>query len=1147
MGSSSLNAFFATEDLSMRSRALLYLVVCCAVSFAGWCDLPYQVSVEIAGKGGFSAANLLLDAAGKTVGIVVCEGATGVVCLDLKGNRLWEYGMAPWLKAAPAVADLDGDGDEDIVAADGKGNLAALSSTGELKWSAQLPAAVVDHSCPAIVDLDGDGAPEVLVGDIAGCVSCFDSSGKLRWRFMGDGTQMGPVLVADIYDAPGNEIIVTSHDQHIYALSARGEWLWDLYTPDDLFPNTPPILADVDGDNVPELYIAGGLHHFYRIDLEKHEIVLAENVYLHINGAIDATDLDGDGKDEVVFGNKNGGVWCYSDGEFKWTYECRKSSFNAGPIIVNLDDDPALEVLFHSALGDIQVLDAGGSHLFDTSVACTPVATPLAGDLDGDGKLEMVVTSLGGYLGDGSLLLLDFEAPYHDDPRNRTIFGGDRAHTGQAPGAKAYPPLPVPKATVGKGEAGFEADDEPALLSGPNTWRFDVANPLAQRLALLVSLTYPDGSVHTSVRHVHGAAERAAISFRADSAGSYSYVAGLMDADTLTVYQPAHKRLEFEGFSSDERYLTAVFGDIEETLGGWTTNPEVVRHFENRLMALKGTLAGAGAADRVDLVAYLRRSAERLRALAVAGAALAPAGSFIAWEFNPWAHFDARDTLPTPDDITERLGTSLCVGEYESLALNLTNLSEGTLEVRVIPGDLVGEATFPAEDHIELRRAVTVPTIRRERVADALAGLDQGGLLSVPALEAQQLWITVNTAGLTPGDYVAELRLEGLEPDATEVAIPIEIHVHDLVLPRPRTIQFCTWAYDGGTLGTDKEHVLRDLVDHGVTVFFGQVPTATCNEDGEIVGELDFTAHDEKVKRFSPHGIMLFAGPQGGLKGQPFLSGAWRKAFVTHMREWAAHMKEIGMDYDRWALYIYDEPSTPFTETTINTVEVAKLVDEADPNILIYANPTSGTTMKTVEMFTGLVDIWCPSSELLERLGPELIPVAKRVGKAVWFYDAAGRAKTLSCLGIYRWRFWYAWNLGLTGVGWWCYSSDVDVAWEGPNPNGDFFGSVYVGPGDEVVTSKRWEVAREGIEDYEYLCLLRRTIQNAEKRGASGAAFEDAKRLLDELPKKVEATLLQAGRRLPLTPDSVPLYDQTTQELADARAEIIAACLGLRE
>jgi hypothetical protein len=554
-------------------------------------------------------------------------------------------------------------------------------------------------------------------------------------------------------------------------------------------------------------------------------------------------------------------------------------------------------------------------------------------------------------------------------------------------------------------------------------------------------------------------------------------------------------------------------------------------------------LSQSNAPDHVRLTASLRESARRLHALSVAGQVLAPTGTFLAWEFPPWAYFDSEETLPSPEDRTERLDVSLCMGEYESLALNVTNVSGRTLELRVLCRELEGPKTVPAAGHIEFRRAATVPAVNRERVADALPRLDDAGLLRIPSLESEQLWITVNANGLDPGEYAARLRLKSVEPDPTEVTIPIHITVHKLALPRPRPLRFCVWTSDGGDLGTGQDGALRDLVEHGVTVYLAPAPRVQCNETGELIGGLDFAEHDRVVRRLSPHGFLLFTDPQGSVSGPTLFSEPWRTAFVAYLRAWVAHLEELGLTYDDWALYPYDEPSTPFTETTLNLIEVAKVIRQADPNILIYADPTSGTTMETVKMFTGLIDIWQPSAELLERLGPELIPEAKRVGKHVWFYDAAGNAKTLSCLGIYRWRFWYAWNLGITGVGWWVYASHGSAdRWDGPNPTGDFFATIYDGPNGPV-TSKRWEAAREGVEDYEYLWMLRETVRAAETRGVGATELEDAKRLLAELPKEMEAALLNAGRRLPLTPDGVPLYKQVTQSLTDARRRIIEVCL----
>ena len=746
------------------------------------------------------------------------------------------------------------------------------------------------------------------------------------------------------------------------------------------------------------------------------------------------------------------------------------------------------------------------------------------------------------------MVWVELGVPYRADPRAWTVFGADRAHTCRVPGASEFKLLPTPAKTSEPSGASFVSYGDQMLLTGSNVWRFDVVNPGNERLVLTTDIVHPNGVVHRFAKHVRGARQRVAVQFEASEPGAYGVGWKLIDADRRTVLSSSTASFSFEGLESDLAYLDGVL--LKQTLDAaeaWKqTNPTAAGHVRDELRTLRGTLATlneAEDADRARSVPALRKSAGRLRSLAVAGKALAPTGSFFAWEANPWAYFDALDSLPAPENRTEGLSTALCVGEYESLAVNLTNVSERTLEVRVLPGNLVGEKTYPARDHLEFRRAVAVSSIRRERVADALPGLDQGRLVTLPSLESQQLWITVNAVGMEPGDYISELRLKSVEPDPTEVAIPIEVKVWELALPRPRPLRFCLWSYDSGPLGVKHEYALKDLVDHGVTVFFGSAPSATCDAEGNLVGEMDFTKHDESVRLLSPHGIMLFVSPQGSLRGQPFLSEPWRKAFVSYLRVWVSHMNELGMDYDRYALYPYDEPSTPYAQTTVNLVEVAKLVREADPNILIYTDPTSGTTMETVRMFTGLIDIWCPSAELLERLGDELVPEAKRVGKEVWFYDASGRSRTLSCLGLYRWRFWYAWNLGFTGAGWWTYATHSEDLWDGPNPTGDYFATAYDGEG--VVSSRRWEVAREGVEDYEILYLLRDAIQRARERGVPASVVREAETLLEELPHRVEAALHETGRRLPLTPDSVPVYEQATDIIQDARKQIVEMCLRL--
>jgi len=1144
-------ALFFRLRPAIRLVCLLLTGSSCCSAATGVGQWRYETSWNQRSELGFSAANRLVDpATGKTLGIVVAELNRGVVCFDVDGNRQWEYPMTPRVSAAPAVGDVDGDGHEDVVAADAAGNLVVLDGHGKRIWHATLSAGMVAESCPVIADLDGDGTPEILAGDRSGALTCLDHTGRVRWVFEAE-SRVGPVLVADIYDLPGKEIVLPSADGRLYLLGADGRWLWDLHVPDEVLPNSTPVLADVDGSGRPELYLGGGLHHFLRIDLSTRKIVHSENVYVHVNAAITAADLDKDGKDEVIFGTKGGAVYVYGEQGVRWKYEPRHATIYAAPNIVNIDSDPQLEILSHGLAGGLVVLQHDGTVLRTEPQTPNTITTPLLGDLDGDGQMEMVITSVE----QGTISWVEVGVAFQADRSNRLTYGGTRAHRGVVASPKRYHTVPVPAVRTASSTGGPSVRGAFSLHGGLNRWHFDIQNPAARQLALLTEVRAPGGRIRRSVRHAHRRQSRTMVPLSIARVGPYRIDQQLLATDQLERFATRSAVLNYVGPAAERTALSQrTVVSIAGALSRWRhVNRQAADGMEielNRIGAqLDRPLATDGERDgsltgEIAEVARLRRELLRLRRLVTAGASLAGPRHWIAWQVNPWAHFDARASLPASGERTERLAVSLCVGEYESLALNLTNLLGHRLEVRARCHDAVGSTATMAR-HVALRRTVTVPTVRRQWVADALAGLDSAGLIPLAPYASAQLWITVDARDVQPGNYIVPLRLDSVEPDGAEVELPIAIRVRDLRLPRPRPLHVCTWCYDGGRLGTDRPEVLNDLVEHGVNVFFANVAVAGSDGEGTIVSPPDFAHLDEQVRRLSPRGMIMFIAPQSGIQGPPFLSPAWKTAFVRYMREWVSHMRDLGIDYDAWAVYPYDEPSSPYSATTRNLVEVAKLIRKADPRVVIYADPTSGTTIKSVEMLRGLIDIWCPSDELLDRL-PEMLPLVRRDGKALWFYAAAGHARTLSTLGLYRWRFWHAWNQGFTGVGWWTYATHAPDLWREPNRTGDFYATVYDGPGGPV-SSKRWEAARDGVEDYELLYLLRTSIQAAEGRGADAGTLAEARKMLNDLPVRVEGQLRAVGRRMPLTLDTRPVYDSATGALTEAREKLIAMCLRLKD
>ncbi|HEU5169322.1 MAG TPA: VCBS repeat-containing protein, partial [Gemmatimonadales bacterium] len=83
-------------------------------------------------------------------------------------------------RSAPLLADLDGDGDTDLlVGSDDKG-LSLYRNEGTRAAPRFVPAPsfrldVPPLSAPAAGDLDGDGRPELIVGNMGGGVLYFGS------------------------------------------------------------------------------------------------------------------------------------------------------------------------------------------------------------------------------------------------------------------------------------------------------------------------------------------------------------------------------------------------------------------------------------------------------------------------------------------------------------------------------------------------------------------------------------------------------------------------------------------------------------------------------------------------------------------------------------------------------------------------------------------------------------------------------------------------------------------------------------------------------------------------------------------------------------------------------------------------------------
>lgn len=192
------------------------------------------------------------------------------------GSQIWEFRTNEILRSSPAVGDVDGDGKAEVVI--GTGDFYSARGAGSdatavfvLDLSGRLERRIETRgntsAAPALADVDGDGRLDVVIGTgtrngppDGGRVRAYDgrSGGVLLDSFAGAGREdiVGGVSTADV-DGDGAQDVLAATGSGVYVRSGRtGALLSQLNVGQVSYQNTPTV-TDVDGNGRLDVLLAG--------------------------------------------------------------------------------------------------------------------------------------------------------------------------------------------------------------------------------------------------------------------------------------------------------------------------------------------------------------------------------------------------------------------------------------------------------------------------------------------------------------------------------------------------------------------------------------------------------------------------------------------------------------------------------------------------------------------------------------------------------------------------------------------------------------------------------------------------------------------------------------------------------------------------
>jgi hypothetical protein len=344
----------------------------------------------------------------------------------------------------------------------------------------------------------------------------------------------------------------------------------------------------------------------------------------------------------------------------------------------------------------------------------------------------------------------------------------------------------------------------------------------------------------------------------------------------------------------------------------------------------------------------------------------------------------------------------------------------------------------------------------------------------VPADAQQAVWVTAHVPADTPaGLYRGTLEISAANARAREVTL--ELRVWDFSLPRPRT-PFATCHFNAPSRNDELElSYVRMATAHNFDMFRIYEWDRPRPLD-TIRAWLAAGARKVNLMWVSPNARVWERDDNGHIIS---ILAARREIYLSRLRPRIEALREAELS-DRVFVYGFDEPPPGWVPAMEDILGAVKEIDPLVSTLFPTYTPTWDDHGPVAN-----VDYYLVTSKWLT---PELIARLRKTSPYIGFYNLAGYTGTPDGVQMARSQFWSACKSNLDG----ClqYALTPGTVRETAFPideQEDHWGLIRHNGESGPLATVRLAAYRDGIDDWEYLIILRRMIEEAE---ASSAADE---------------------------------------------------------